>query len=111
MRVRVPVVEHAIAYEHEPYAPVIVVPHEVPVVERAQPAVSVSVAVVLPQLPDWHTGSVRVRVREPVSEQVAAYEHIPYMPNVDVPQLTLSVARLQPTVSVSVFCTAAQVPA
>jgi hypothetical protein len=27
-----------------------------------------------------------------------------------VPQLTFSVARLQPTVSVSVFCTAEQVP-
>jgi hypothetical protein len=43
-----------------------------PLVEREQPVVSVSVALVLPQEPDWHTGSVRVRVREPVSLQLLA---------------------------------------
>ena len=47
-----------------------VVPHEVPPVVRVQPVESVSVAVVEPQLPLWQTGSVRVRVRVPLSAQV-----------------------------------------
>lgn len=39
---------------------------------RAQPAVSVSVVVVEPQVPIWHTGSVRLRVREPLSAHIEA---------------------------------------
>jgi hypothetical protein len=79
---------------------------------RVQPAVSVSVEVVEPQFPPWQTGSVRVRVREPVSEHMLAYAHAVYAPKVGVmvPQLAFSVTRVQPAVSVSVFCTAAQVP-
>lgn len=45
-----------------------VVPHDWPPVVRAQPAESVSVVVTMLQLPAWQTGSVRVRVRVPVSE-------------------------------------------
>jgi hypothetical protein len=52
------------------HAPVVVVPHDWPVVLRAQPVLSFSIAVVEPQVALWHTGSVRVRVRVPDSAQV-----------------------------------------
>lgn len=86
------------------------VPHDWPLVVRAQPVVSVSVAVAEPQMPVWQMASVRVRVRDPVSEQVPAYVQLPYGPYVAAPQLTLFVERMQPAVSVSVVCTAMQVP-
>lgn len=77
MRVREPLVEQVAAYEQVPHAPVLVVLQLWPLVVRVQPVVSVSVAVVLPHEPAWHTGSVRVRVREPVSLQVLAKVHEP----------------------------------
>jgi hypothetical protein len=91
-------------------APVVVVPHDWPVVVRVQPVVSFSMAVVEPQAALWHTGSVRVRVRVPLSEHAPAQVHAPYAPYVDAPQLRFSVVRAQPAVSVSVFCTALQAP-
>jgi hypothetical protein len=47
-------------------------PHEVPLVARLQPAVSVSVVITMPQVPPAQTASVRLRVREPVVAQASA---------------------------------------
>lgn len=75
---------------------------------RVQPAESVSVAVVEPHAPPWHTGSVRVRVRLPDSAHIEAKEQLSYGPMLEAPQLTLVVDRAHPAVSVSVTCTALQ---
>lgn len=47
---------------------------------RLQPAVSVSVFCTAAQVPVWQSGSVRVRVREPVVTQVVPYAHAEYEP-------------------------------
>jgi hypothetical protein len=56
---------------------VVVVPQDWPPVVRVQPVASVSVAVVEPHAPVWHTGSVRVRVRVPLSAQVEPKLQVP----------------------------------
>jgi hypothetical protein len=48
------------------------VPHEVPLVLRVQPAVSVSVVITMPQLPPEQMASVRERVRLPEGAQASA---------------------------------------
>lgn len=71
-RVRLPELVQAEPYEHAPHAPVTVVPHDWPEVLRAQPAVSVSVVVLVLQAPLPQVYVVTLRVREPEMEQVAA---------------------------------------
>ena len=68
-------------------------------VERVQPAVSVSVVCIALQVPLAQIGSVRTRVRLPLVEQVIAYVHAVYALYVVVPQLTPSVIRMQACIS------------
>lgn len=92
VRVLEPPFEHSPAYEHAPKLPHVCVLHVVPSWFRAQPAVSVSVVVVVSHAPIRHVKSVRPREREPPFEHAAAYEHAEYAPNCVVPQPRPSIA-------------------